>query len=413
MSINDLSNTEKGKLWLSQFEKSDSEKAKMILNDLIYVSHNEFVKSLSQLIRNFAKKHDSETIALFAARENMGDPFYWSNNKKPPRSVHGISSVGSEGIIAHLCRDIAKENTRIQNHPSLTEMKDRKCRYIIIVDDIIASGNRIEKFSKWLYKTKTIKSWYSFGYIKFIACSYFASIYGENKLMRNKLIDEVLKVQSNGNGRSIWSASEKKEIQNLCIKYSKFTSRSEWPLGFKEAFTTILLPHKCPNTNPAILWANKKNSWNAIFSLRPALVLNNEPILNNNYFQEKILRVLRHTDLTKPSFFKKLNSESRQLLVLLSCIASQRRDENVLSNMLALPIPTIRQKFELCKKNGWIDEEQRITKDGLGLLTSARRNACISSKQIIFSNEFYYPKTFRGSTSSSSLGLLKGDSHEL
>lgn len=395
-----LSETHKGRLWLSQFKESDIETAKTLLDDLIYVTNDKFIQELNDLITNFVSKN-TETIALFAARENLGEP-YWKNKSKPPKKLHTTSSVGSEGMIAHLCRDIASSNQKILDHPSIEEMKDRKCKYLVFVDDMIASGTRIEKFSKWLYENKTIKSWHSLKYIKFIGCAYFASILGENRILDGNFFDQIIKVQSNGNGRSIWKKQEKERIINLCNKYAVSTNRSYWPLGFDSAFTTMLLSHKCPNTNPAILWASKPKSWNAIFDHRPELVLNPKPIQDDYYYQNKVLNALGHTKLTKPAFFQRLNKDSRQLLVLLSCIASNHRKENILSDMMELPIQVIRQKLEICKINEWINNENRISKLGKDLLASAKRNECIETPEIELKNEYYYPKTYRGSAISSS-----------
>ncbi len=400
MKSRKLSETLKGRLWLSQFAGSDIEIAKTLLDDLIYVTNDKFVKELINLITSFVSTN-KEAVALFAARENHGEP-YWRNKSKSPKNIHPTNSVGSEGMIAHLCRDIASSNHKILNHPSIEEMRDRKCKYLILVDDMIASGTRMHKFSKLLYENRTIKSWHSSKHIKFIGCAYFASIVGEKQVLKGRFFDQVIKVQSNGNGRIFWSKPTKEKVIDLCKNYAGATSRSYWPLGYDGAFTTMLLPHKCPNTNPAILWASKEKSWNALFDNRPELIFHNKPIQDEFYYQSKVLNALGHTNLTKPSFFQKLNKDSRQLIVLLSCIASNHRKENILSDMMELPIYVIRQKIEILKLNEWIDSENRISKLGKNLLVSAKRNDCIETPKIELKTEYYYPKNYRGSAISSS-----------
>ncbi len=268
-------NTNQGRLWLSQFHESDQDIAKLLLEDLLYISNDQLIDGLYNTITSFAQSKKSDIIALFTARENTGER-YWRNESKRPLSVSGRLPLGSEGIIAGLCRDISQSNSKILDHPSIQEMKKSKCRYILIVDDMIGSGTRMEGFVKWLYQNRTIKSWHSLGYINFISCSYAASNIGKNYVLQNKICSDVINYQSVGYGRSIWNNDQKNQIEDLCNRYGSYTSRPSIPLGYKGAFTAIVFTHKCPNTNPVILWSSKTKSWNAIFSARPEFILDHK-----------------------------------------------------------------------------------------------------------------------------------------
>ena len=319
--------------------------------------------------------------------------------------VAGCEPIGSEGIISNLCRDIARTNSDILEHPSIQEMKDSKCRHILCIDDIIGSGNRMVSFAKWLFNNKTIKSWHSSHYIDFVACAYAGSDYGKKNASQIHLFSEVLLVQSVSFGRTIWTGNQRDQIDKLCRRYSIYTSKPRMPLGFKDSFTCIVFAHKCPNTNPAILWASKKNSWNAIFSNRPEFIMNNEIKDKTEERQEKILKVLGHTRLLNSILFRQLNSESRQIMIILSCLAAHRHYENVLSDILELPIPIIRQQLERCRMYGCIDKGNRITVFGKKVLGAARKNKYIPENKFDIKNDFYYPLTYREPASSSSLGL--------
>ncbi|MGM0588694.1 MAG: phosphoribosyltransferase-like protein [Bacteroidota bacterium] len=407
-----LSETEPGKRWVNQFKKPDRMTAKVLLDDLIYISNDELISGLYNLVSKYLKKHKEQKIALFAARENMGNT-YWRNRYTPPKNIHRTREVGSEGIIANLCRDIAKKNDSVLNHPSIEEMKKHKCQFMFFLDDMIASGTRMIKFSRWLYSNEIIKSWHSYGYVKFVSCSYGASTVGEVSITNDNLIYDIIKCQSNTSGRSIWNDEKNKKIKKLCYEYSKYTSKSFFPLGYKSAFTTMYFDHSCPNTNPSILWASKKNSWEGIFDKRPELVFKKDISHKNiERVQIEALKSLGQTNLNNPSNFKKLSPKSKQLIVLLSCVARRKNKVNILSDMMELEVTVIRQLIEICIENKWLDPSKRITKSGKQLLIAARKNKYIQDYNLSIKTEFYHPRNYRGSTSSSSVGLSKGDSHE-
>jgi hypothetical protein len=277
---------------------------------------------------------------------------------------------------------------------------------------MIGSGSRMVSFAGWLYKNKTIKSWHSLHFIEFVACAYAASTKGQQYVLQTNQYSSVRLVQSIGVGRSIWTTEQREQIEEKCQIYAQYTRRPKWSLGFQDAFTCIVFAHKCPNTNPAILWSSKKDSWNAIFPDRPEFIMEGLTVYRKRHHQERILKALGHTRLTKSSFFSKLSVESRQLLTLLSCLAAHRHRESVLSDIMELPLPIIRQQIESCLMHGWIDTGKRLTNLGKKILVAARRNECIAEKDIEVKNDFYYPQSFRSPASSSSSGLRTGECHE-
>lgn len=389
-----LKDTSYGQLWLSQFAKTDRDVANLLLDSILYITNEQFITGLKDTILDFSKKHAEDKIALFVARENTGEA-YWRRDSKP-MSVAGRKEVGSEGILSNLCRDLSRLCGNILDHPSIKEMRDLQCRHLLFIDDMVGSGTRIVSFAKWLYENKTIKSWRSLKYIDFLACSYAGSDYGLNFVSKANIFSEIKLVQSTCSGRSIWTDSQREQIKALCQKYSIYTSRAGIPLGYKDAFTCIVFAHKCPNTNPAIIWATKTKSWQAIFQSRPEFIMNNKIIIDKKkHKQEIILKNLGHNRLLNSILFKKLNNESRQILILLSCLAARRNHVNTLSDIFELPITIIRQQIELCKKYGWIDTNKRLTDLGKRVLEIARRKKHIQEYKLAIKRDFYFPSTYR------------------
>jgi hypothetical protein len=128
--------------------------------------------------------------------------------------------------------------------------------------------------------------------------------------------------------------------------------------------------------------------------------------------QERLLRILGQTRLTKPSLFKRLKPESRNLLVLLSCIARKKRNPRVLSEMLGMPVSIIQEWSHKCQLLGWINEKKVLTLVGKYALESAKKNVFIREYDLKIKEDFYFPRFHRSPAgSSSSTPPSAGGSH--
>jgi hypothetical protein len=273
------------------------------------------------------------------------------------------------------------------------------------MDDIIGSGNRMKEFIEWIYEERSIRSWHSFGWVKIVVISYAASSSGLKLLKKSSLVYKSIQCRSLSYGREIWSGQERSDIESLCKRYSR-KFKLGMPLGYKNSFSMILFPHGGPNTNPSILIKNG-GKWKALVqgTGRPvSLIKKNMPRENQ---QNRLLKILGQTRLTKPSLFQKLNSESKKLLLLLSCIAKKKRKVHVLSEMLDVPTETVKAWCSKCLSLNWINEENVLTANGKYALEAAKRNKCTEGKDIIFRKDFYFPQSLRSPGMSSSIAPPK------
>ena len=401
-----LSTTAKGQSWLSQFRESDKGVATLLLDSVVYITNEQLISGLRDVILGIAETIKNGSIALLTARKNTGEP-YWSKPAKRPLSVAARRGVGSEGDISHLCRDLANAHEDILDNPSLDEMRNSHCHTVICVDDIIGSGRRMTSFVEWLHRNKTIRSWRSLGYTKFIACAYAGSQMGIRAVSQHRLFADRHIVQAVGDGRATWSKVQRDAVIALCDQYTEYTRKdSRWALGFEGAFTLLVFPHKCPNTTPAILWASKTGGWTGIFENRPELTISPADFCRApRARQDRILDTLAHTGLTKPSLFGKLDTSSRELLLLLACVAKRRFKDWILSDIIEVSLPTLRAMLSKCREMGWINDHNRLTEAGRDALDAAKRNDCLQTDNIAVREDFYYPQTFRSPARSSSSAL--------
>ena len=196
-----------------------------------------------------------------------------------------------------------------------------------------------------------------------------------------------------------------KELQfKICVKNMRNTLGSLIGRSvFKMPSLQLFSPTNVPIRTLPLLWASKRGSWNALFDQRPEFILKGTGRQDRRLrLQERILNALGHTRLTRPSLFGRLNTESRQLLVLLSCLAARRYRDTILSDILESPLPVIRGQIAQCQSYKWIDDTRHLTQLGKDILVAARRNQCIPSKEIELKEDFYYPITLRSPESSPS-----------
>lgn len=415
-----LSQTAEGKEWLAQFDPPDLDTATLLLDSLILVDQAEFEANLEQALDDFLSRCEGN-IALYGAVERPkiaveGDPWKKTNDntkpffpdsitehnpKRDPEIYTRLKDVGSEGDLAHFCRDYAKKSPRLFSHPGIETLRAEHIHWIVCVDDIVASGNRMKEFIEWIYENKSIKSWHSFGWVKFIIVSYAASSVGL-KLLRNiSQVHEVIQCHALTSGRDTWTKIERSNIESLCKRYSR-KYKLNMPLGYKDAFSMILFPHGGPNTNPSILLKNK-GTWRALVqgTGRPVAVI--KKAIPNDSQQGRLLMILGQTRLTKPSLFQRLNTESKKILLLLSCIAKKKRKPSVLSEMLGVPIATVQVWCTKCKELKWIDDKNFLTVNGKYALDAARRNKCAEGIDLVINKDHYYPMSLRSPAVSSSI----------
>ncbi len=388
--LNSIAKTQHAQRWLDQFDLGDRPTAKLLLDSILVISNTELIENLTRTLEGFLNDTSKGKIALFVAREVKPHP-YWQNNTRLSR-LDGTSSIGSEGLFAHLIRDISKRNNMFLDHPSLDQMRQNKCRHILCIDDIIGSGKRITEFFNWLYANKTVKSWCSFGYVDMNVCAYAATLLGEKLLKDATCVKRVLIAHAIDRGRSFWTEEQKKQIKDMCEKYGKYTSRKKMSLGFKNSFTLILFSHKCPNTNPAILWAGSKK-WSALFPARPELDL--VDIFKN--IKKDISAILKligvKLNISSLAWLSLRENEKEEIALLLK-LTNVKYKPKVLSEMFNMSMPEVNMHIAAMKRLKWIGDDCKVTKYGKRMLQLARKRQIVKD-EVAEKEDFYYPVSLR------------------
>lgn len=428
-----LSSTDIAKEWLLQFAAPDRSLAQKLIDSLVVVDNKELIRGLTSLVSDFLNAHTG-MVSIFPVRELprsnkhilknklaglrvLDDPSvkkipYFDNQVDRPMATDGYQGIGSEGDIAHLCRDLGRMwPERVLDCPSINQMRSSRCKWILCIDDMIGSGTRVNDFINWMHEDPHIKSWKSYKLINFVGIVYAATSCGKQLVSENPWVAELHEQMSLSQGSTQWTKQERIEIEIICRKYAKYTSKPKWPVGYCDAFSMIVFPHSCPNTNPAILRYSKKKYWKALFENRPEFSINWQ-VPNSIKRQERLLKVLGHTRLSKQSLFMRLNQDSQNLIIILAAISSKKRTIDILSQIMSINIPQITIMLEKCRHLGWIDEANYITEVGKKALSAAKRNLVFPLYPPNLNTAFYFPSSIRSpGKSSSSSPFNRGDCH--
>lgn len=394
-----LSDTLPYKKWISQFSDSDKKTAKLLVDSIKYIDEDTFIKGLYESLISTTNKED--VYALFAVREKEDVPFFQiytsqlENEDTRNVSYNRISptkSIGSEGDIAHFIRDITRKHSNFLDTQSLEIMKNKKCRHIIFIDDFSGTGTQINDFIEWFYENKTIKSWFSLGYIDFIVHTYAITERALKCLKSNKKINKINFEVIIEDGSSLWNTEEYYDVKNLCITYGKlFKIPKNYLLGYKESFSLIMFSHKCPNNVPGILWYSKSKNFVPLVNYRPNFDF--KMIESFLYSFSEIIKRLNYS-FTRKKQIDEVIKYNTDLLLILKFLNKRKFNKILISKSFNISVRIIDKNISLLLKNGWIDSNSKITKEGKRVLLYFKKKDR-EEKPLEEKNDFYYPLKLR------------------
>ena len=390
--------------WLNQFHDEDREAATLLLQRLRCISPNLFHNEVRGLFEAAATSLDTP-IALYAAREMKRGLPYFSNKRSRPIIVDVSKEVGSEGNSAYLATTLARQQPAVfLNHPPIATLKRKKCRNILVFDDVCGSGKRVAEFISAILMEKTLKSWLSGGYIRFHVLAYAISGKAEDRILtsfgtRNAAVARYVTFhycQKLATDAEIWSFEEQRRITALCNEYGQLHRiRPYYRLGFANCLSTLVFHHSCPNTVPGVLW-DKTRSWNPLFPKRsiPASLLpvfTDEP---SEYQQSAILHGLDAQTIAKSRLFLEGTQRERELLLVLAAIRAKCSTKDRISSRAGISLSRTESVIKECHRFGLIDNSLRLTQgghDGLNLAEERARIRILRKTRPIM----YFPTSLR------------------
>jgi hypothetical protein len=357
-------------LWLTQFSSNDMFTAMSMLSRLKFISRDEYSSWLLIKLGAYSKL---ESVAVYAVRKfrNNAQCLWQKNGNTQPRPAQ---TQGSEDLVSSIISNAnRRHNNCFLDHPSLTVLKDKKVRHIILLDDSVGSGKRVADFLQLMTCSKTFMSWWSGGYISLHILSYARTYQSEKAIFdrtpgsdhgnRKIRLSSKLKFDSDlvydaYDIHTRWGNSSK-SILSLCASVKKVAKDRR--KGFGDVMGNIVFYHSVPNNIPGMLVSSVKG-W--------------IPLFPNRSLPDWTVRLLEMPESlpeTTEAGFKQLQISS-SLSDLLVLIKIGLRTRASLSRRLGCDELITQKLIDQAIKLGFVSKYLRMLKTGQGYLYKEQKN---------------------------------------
>lgn len=349
-------------------------------------------------------------MALYAERELSGKVIFESTptkddvgrmrlravGRKGPDPVHpvrGGSRVGSEGQIAHVISQAKETWPQIfMNHPGpdLIRGKTWPAGSIVIVTDLIGSGNRVRTMLDAFWAVPTVQAWHSRHWIDFKIVAAAATRSGYDRVRHHRVHPEVCAQYVAPTVRSEADPRRAREWSRLIDNYGPASGRGAPRYGFGGSAALIAFSYRLPNNTPALLH-HTSGGWRALYKgsapqdLRSAFEIVGDA--------EAVS--LAATDTGVP-LSSELSTTEAQMVLVLSLIRGRWREgaELALAQRTGMAIPDVEEIRIRALRLGLLTSQGRLTDDGQALLAAGRKGER-KRPDIHTEPKAYYPQQLR------------------
>lgn len=319
------------KKWLEQFTTDQKLSAKLLLSRLYFVSRDIYAAWIEQAIIELMKS--ANIFALYSVRklekesESKELVNYWDEQGRP--IARSGESLGSEDLVYSLISNLTRTNNNLLDHPSLSDLKQKRVRNYILIDDSIGSGERVYSFINSMLKHPTFLSWWSLGWIKIHVVSFARPQESEKNIIKNIVGSDHEKSKCRKSSKITFTSKvvyqqaglkerwgqNYDQISQLCKDITKVPTR--YRLGYGTVFSNFIFYHSVPNNIPGIIWYGNPDKWEALMPGRvtPEWLINllelPDKHVHNTRMNDEILNLLK---IIKRGV-RKINSIAQRLSV--------------------------------------------------------------------------------------------------
>lgn len=403
-----LSQTPRGRGWLSNFEAREQITARLLLDSVHLVPMQRVLDLLQDLILKDVegKPEHSPLLAIpemsGAALRSLGVPDASSatafDDFVPGRALPG--QAGSEAVVANLCRDIARleralGTARVRVDMDLKELQAAKIRTIAIVADHAGTGSQVEAFARTITRNATIRSWRSGSFVRIRAVVAYCTPEAEARLRRCAALDDVAVGRSVETFSSIgWTQSEREAVEALCRRYTPRAKKRE-ALGFAGSGGLFSSTRAVPNNLPYILRRPAEAGWRALLAGRtvPKDLASLELDAPSASEREKMRSIGQpRLALSIERFDRR---EHATAIIVMAALARRRHSISDLSRLSHLQSVEVESLVTWLVEQGLATKSMRLSESGHELLRAARRKSAGSSVRPSVVSDSYYPQALR------------------
>lgn len=405
--------------FVRQFDATHQPLATELLRSLRLVSQEELAAGLRELILERARAGEGP-IGLYVERElpqRAGRPHrLFKETKGRAKRAEGVvgplavspirrydQDVGSEGVIAQVVSQLCRQHrTLLYSHPGPDKIRAKKVRRFFVVTDLVGSGTRAWKYIESAWRVRSVRSWWSYGYLRFEVIGFSSTERGKGYVESHDAKPQVYyqlpcpTIENTFNSEKIAALSE------LCVNYDPVARSPVDSLGFHGTGALLAFANGAPNNVPRMLFAtNKTRTWVPLFPQRVAADVPAEHF-GRRFTAEEIerrLNQMRQRVLASSPALSRAPLTTQQYLLLLAATARPPRNAESIARRSGLTVMEVHKLGARLRQFHWLTADWRPTDAGLRQLEHAREVARRSQRRRRTADHDdkteYYPQSLR------------------
>ncbi|WP_454741328.1 phosphoribosyltransferase-like protein [Cupriavidus necator] len=404
--------------WLAQFDNQDKVAAEQLLSAVDIISSDEFDKTMHYLFRQHFDKRTGN-IAMYPEREvkkHSGIPNrFFKEVKTGPRGKKKLTAsgaspapyhsnrgdtyeVGSEGhiatVIGQLSRAAKSANSGrvVLASPAPSLIRKWKVRHFIIITDFIGSGDRITNMLQSMWRVRSVRSWWSYGWIQFHILAYSGTKDGIDHIKSHASKPNVICAKPPRTIDNHFTQPDAQIMRLLCCTYNP--DDNKYALGYGGSQVLLGFSHGCPNNMPAIFWSTKKK-WSPIFPSRTTFLVTTQSTKSTEQEIASAFKGLGLPHLQNSDTFTRLPIQSKRLLLLLATVNAGARSIEMQSDRSGLSVSEIFELAAIAKHHQLVTDQGHLTDTGAATLAAVSRQSKAPLALDRVSTTYYYPTQLR------------------
>jgi hypothetical protein len=308
---------------------------------------------------------------------------------------------GSDGFVGGILRDFARAGRSAPGSPwiapdaTLEELRDRRCRSIILVTDYIGSGHQVLTLTAAIARHPTIRSWRSLHLLDIRVLAFAASPEALPRLESSKAIDSVWSIEAAPTfATAPWTPIVHDSIVELCQRACR--KRADWALGYRGSSGLFATERAAPNNLPAVFWQDT-SSWRPLFPNRVV-----PPEFAHEVADYRLLESLSglaervgQLRLGRNQRVAHMRVTSRGLLQVLLLINQHSRSSAALAAELGIDVADVEGLLGSLRQFGLVDPTGRITDAGRREIDAQKRGLRRTNAGLEGSDAAYYPLSLK------------------
>jgi hypothetical protein len=309
---------------------------------------------------------------------------------------------GSESFIGNVLRDRVGEHPNSRRGPwihpgsDIEYLRKQRCRSFVFVTDYSGTGTQVMRFVSTFLRNRTVRSWRSFGWIRFVVVSYAVSKEARETLEAASYIDDLKGLTPATSFESVpWTEEERRSIGEICRRYLPEEERPQ-ALGFGDGGGLFATHAGVPNNVPLILRKTSRG-WSPFFEGRvfpPELAAE----LGNYSLDRDLSKVVSDVNQERLAMAiqsGRLRHPTTALVTLLGLLRRRKWSAAELAETLHLPLDRIEELMGFLRAINLVTSENVLTAAGVRELTAAKALPRKVTTDISGIDLPYYPQSLR------------------